>query len=64
MYVKNDYIEGLDIPQSDKELLYKFEDMDWADIRWWDCQSEKAQKEARYIMQRNRRRDEHSCGID
>lgn len=61
---KNDYIESLPIPESDKELLYKFEDMCWEDIRWWECESERGKQEARSIMRTNRCRAEHSVGID
>ncbi|MDE7345400.1 MAG: hypothetical protein K2N48_01505 [Muribaculaceae bacterium] len=64
MAIKNNYIESLPIPEFDKRLLYQFEDMCWEDINWWECKSERGKKEAREIMHRNRRRAEHSCGID
>lgn len=61
---KNDYIESLDIPDSDKKLLYQFEDMPWEDIYPSKCISERGQQEARNIMRGNRIRAEHACGID
>lgn len=64
MAVKNDWIEGLDIPESDRELLYRFEDMPWEDIHPERCQSETARKAALDIMHHNYRRAEHVCGID
>ncbi len=63
MYAKNDYIESLDIPQSDKDLLYKFEHMDYGSINPDLCQSERAKEEARNIMHDALRREEYSCGI-
>lgn len=60
----NSYIEGLDIPESDKELLYKFAEMCWEDIRWWECESERGKEAARDIMRAKRCRDEHEEGID
>lgn len=64
MAIKSDYIESLDIPEGDRELLYKFEDMCWEDINWWECESERGKEVARDIMRGNRIRDEHRCGID
>lgn len=61
---KNDYIESLDIPESDKELLYRFEDMEWEDIHPERCVSEIGRREAFDIMHRNCRRAEHCLGID
>lgn len=61
---KNDYIESLDIPDSDKKLLYEFEDMPWEDIYPSKCISERGRREAIDIMHRNCRRAEHACGID
>lgn len=61
---KNDYIESLDIPDSDKKLLYEFEDMPWEDIYPSKCISERGRKEAIDIMHHNYRRAEHACGID
>lgn len=64
MSVKNNYIESLDIPQSDKDLLYKFEDMMWEDIHPERCVSERGRQETLDIMHRNYRRAECACGID
>lgn len=64
MAIKNDYIESLPIPEGDKELLYKFEDMPWEDIHPERCQSERGRQEAIDIMHHHYRRAEHACGID
>ena len=61
---KNDYIESLDIPESDKELLYKFEDMDYGSINPLLCVSECGRREAEDMMRRALRREEYMCGID
>ncbi|MDE6742084.1 MAG: hypothetical protein K2J58_07115 [Muribaculaceae bacterium] len=64
MAIKNDYIESLDIPEFDRQLLYKFMDMPWEDIYPTRCISERGRREALDIMHRNCRRAEHSVGID
>lgn len=61
--VKNEYIESLDIPQSDKDLLYKFERMDYGSINPDLCQSERAKQEARSIMKTAQLREEYDCDI-
>ena len=54
MATRNGYIESLDIPDSDKELLREFENTPWEDI-WPDrCQSETARKEATSMMRTKR----------
>lgn len=64
MAIRNNYIESLPIPEGDKELLYRFEDMDWEDIHPERCVSERGRREALDIMHRNYRRAEHCVGID
>ena len=64
MAVRNDWIEGLDIPEADRELLRQFEGACWEDIYPERCQSEAARLEAENMLSRRRRWAEHSCGID
>lgn len=64
MAIKSDYIESLDIPESDKELLYRFEDMDYGSINPSLCVSERGREEAEDIMHRALRREEYMCGIE
>lgn len=64
MATRTDYIDSLDIPESDKELLYDFEGMPWEDIYPERCKSEEAKRIAYRIMQCARHRDEYDCGMD
>lgn len=61
---KNDYIESLPIPESDKELLRRFEYEDYGGIRPELCESETARQEAEDMSRRALRREEYACGID
>ena len=64
MGVWSDYIDSLPIPEGDKELLHRFEDMDYGSIRPELCESETGRREAEDMSRRALRREEYSCGID
>lgn len=64
MAIRNDYIESLDIPEGDRELLYRFETLDYGSIRPELCVSETGRREAEEMMRRALRREEYLCGID
>ena len=64
MGVWSEYIDSLDIPEGDRELLHRFEDMDYGSINPSLCVSERGQREAEDMMRRALRREEYMCGID
>lgn len=49
--MRNDHIDSLDIPDSDKRLLREFEHARWEDIYPERCQSETARRESTTMMQ-------------
>lgn len=59
---RTEYIDSLDIPDSDRELLHRFEYEDWANIIPERCVSETAREEARIMARRARFYEE--CSLD